>query len=415
MFKKMFQNKNLSKDRQKKPSGQVLNFINAQSGSVVSYTKQEVINRYNTTPYLKVCVDKIANGCATSKLTLHKKLKNGGDKILSNSDVIDLIKKPNELMGGKDFIRTLVGCMELYGEVFIYLEKFQGKIIYMYVISPNQVVQKPSKASGFKYRINIDGKLYLAEREDVVAIKDFDYSNLYGNGSSKANSVGANIQTNNEITKYLQTYFNNSCVPNGIISLEDVDNIDDIEQIKQDYNINTSGFSRFKTYFINKKLTYTKTSANLSELGIVELQEFEQKTIRNAFCIPEELMGNTSNTNRSGSLVAKDTFISEVLQPRMEQILEVINIQIVQKYYGEDLFFTSSIESDSSKEMTIKLITACPSAFTLNEVREISGYDTKIELEGKFIDKMKKESGVNSAYESDLIDQGGKNEKTNNQ
>lgn len=413
MFGNFLKNKNLSKDRSKKPSGQLLNFTNAQASSVVSYTKQDVINRYNTTPYLKVCVDKIANGCATSKLTLHKKLAKG-EQVVTKSDVLELLHKPNDLMTGKDFIRTLVGCMELYGEVFIYLEKFKNKIIYMYIIPSNQIIQKPCRASNFKYRINIDGKQYIADKDDIVPIKDFDYSNLYGNGSSKASSVGANVQTNNEITKYLQTYFNNACTPNGIISLEDVEDADEISAIKQDYNVNTGGFSRFKTFFINKKMTYTKTSENLSDLGVVELQEYEQKTIRNAFCIPEELMGNTSNTNRAGSLVAKDTFISEVLQPRMEQILEVININIVQKYYGEDLYLTSSIESDSSKEMTIKLMTACPNAFTLNEVRAISGYESKRELENKYIETMKKESGVNSAYQNDIIDQGGKNEKTTN-
>lgn len=411
MFNNIFnRKKNLETDREKaksKAGAFTAGLIAKSSNTVKPYSKQDVVNLYSNTAYLKLCVDKIAKSCAQSKIRLYSK----DGKAVLRHDILTLLKEPNPLMTQFEFISALIGALELQGEAYIFVEKVKNKPLFLYALTNKEVVEKPSQQNKYKYKIQISGRLYTVDIDDMIYLKDWDFSNLYSSGVSVAQSVADNVQTNKEITKYLQSYFNNNCEPSGIMSLDDTDE-DELLEFKTNYEAENLGvFNRFKTFFVNKKFTYTKLSNNLEELGVVELQQYEQEVIRLAFSIPKELIGDNSS-NRAGALVAKDLFISEVLQPKMIQLIEVLNNKLVKKYYNKDLYLEAQIESDSQKELAIKLMTACPSAFTKNEIRELAGYDSRADLE-VYADEVKNtEQGVNKGYEYELTSQSDRADRT---
>lgn len=411
MFNNIFnRKKNLEKDREKtrnKSGAFTAGLIAKSSNTVKPYSKQDVVNLYSNTAFLKLCVDKIAKSCAQSKIRLYNK----EGKAVLRHDILTLLKEPNPLMTQFEFISALIGALELQGEAYIFVEKVKNKPLFLYALTNKEVVEKPSQQNKYKYKIQISGKLYIVDIDDMIYLKDWDFSNLYSSGVSVAQSVADNVQTNKEITKYLQSYFNNNCEPSGIMSLDDTDE-DELLEFKTNYEAENLGvFNRFKTFFVNKKFTYTKLSNNLEELGVVELQQYEQEVIRLAFSIPRELIGDNSS-NRAGALVAKDLFISEVLQPKMIQLIEVLNNKLVKRYYNKDLYLEAQIESDSQKELAIKLMTACPSAFTKNEIRELAGYDSRADLE-VYADEVKNtEQGVNKGYEYELTSQSDRADRT---
>lgn len=411
MFNNIFnRKKNLEKDREKtrnKSGAFTAGLIAKSSNTVKPYSKQDVVNLYSNTAFLKLCVDKIAKSCAQSKIRLYNK----EGKAVLRHDILTLLKEPNPLMTQFEFISALIGALELQGEAYIFVEKVKNKPLFLYALTNKEVVEKPSQQNKYKYKIQISGKLYTVDIDDMIYLKDWDFSNLYSSGVSVAQSVADNVQTNKEITKYLQSYFNNNCEPSGIMSLDDTDE-DELLEFKTNYEAENLGvFNRFKTFFVNKKFTYTKLSNNLEELGVVELQQYEQEVIRLAFSIPRELIGDNSS-NRAGALVAKDLFISEVLQPKMIQLIEVLNNKLVKRYYNKDLYLEAQIESDSQKELAIKLMTACPSAFTKNEIRELAGYDSRADLE-VYADEVKNtEQGVNKGYEYELTSQSDRADRT---
>lgn len=411
MFNNIFnRKKNLETDREKaksKAGAFTAGLIAKSSNNVKPYSKQDVVNLYSNTAFLKLCVDKIAKSCAQSKIRLYNK----AGKAVLRHDILTLLKEPNPLMTQFEFVSALIGALELQGEAYIFVEKVKNKPIFLYALTNKEVVEKPSQQNKYKYKIQITGRLYTVDIDDMIYLKDWDFSNLYSTGVSVAQSVADNVQTNKEITKYLQSYFNNNCEPSGIMSLDDTDE-DELLEFKTNYEAENLGvFNRFKTFFVNKKFTYTKLSNNLDELGVVELQQYEQEVIRLAFSIPKELIGDNSS-NRAGALVAKDLFISEVLQPKMIQLIEVLNNKLVKKYYNKDLYLEAQIESDSQKELAIKLMTACPSAFTKNEIRELAGYDSRADLE-VYADEVKNtEQGVNKGYEYELTSQSDRADRT---
>lgn len=410
MFNNIFnRKKNLETDREKaksKAGAFTAGLIAKSSNTVKPYSKQDVVNLYSNTAFLKLCVDKIAKSCAQSKIRLYK-----DGKAVLRHDILTLLKEPNPLMTQFEFISALIGALELQGEAYIFVEKVKNKPLFLYALTNKEVVEKPSQQNKYKYKIQISGRLYTVDIDDMIYLKDWDFSNLYSSGVSVAQSVADNVQTNKEITKYLQSYFNNNCEPSGIMSLDDTDE-DELLEFKTNYEAENLGvFNRFKTFFVNKKFTYTKLSNNLEDLGVVELQQYEQEVIRLAFSIPKELIGDNSS-NRAGALVAKDLFISEVLQPKMIQLIEVLNNKLVKKYYNKDLYLEAQIESDSQKELAIKLMTACPSAFTKNEIRELAGYDSRADLE-VYADEVKNtEQGVNKGYEYELTSQSDRADRT---
>lgn len=405
-----FREKNLKKDRVNKNGAFTTGLMSRAGNTVKPLTKKEVINKYSSTPYLKLCIDKIANGCGQSKISLYVKAPQGST-LVNKHDIIEILRNPNPLMVQSELIGALVGSLELTGEAFIFVEKAGNKPLYLWGLTLNEVVAKPTQANNYTYTFNINGSLYTVANDDVIYLRDWDFGNLYSNGTSNAYSISDNVLTNNEITTYLQTFFNNNCEPSGIMSLDDTDE-DELQAFKTEYESENLGtWNKFKTFFVNKKFNYTKLSSNLNDLGVVELQKYEQDTIRTAFSVPRELIGDNSS-NRAGALVAKDLFISEVLMPKMNKILDIINVRFVEKYYGDKFYLESNIESDSQKEMTVKLMTACPSAFTLNEIRVLAGYDNLKELEGQYAEKVKKEGGVNAGYDSELTGTSDRAERT---
>lgn len=393
-FKNIFRQKYLSKDRKNKNGALTATLIN-RTGNSGSLSRRDLIKKYETNPYLHSCISKIAESCGDTQLKLYKKSAKGNTLIQSH-DILRLLEQPNPLMTQREFISSLIGSQELFGSVYIYVEKLKNKPIYLWVITENEILAYPTKNNGYKYNVNIDGNNIFISYKDMITLKSWNYSNLYGKGCSTTTSLNGVLQSTDSIGQYLRTFFNNNATPSMLIGVDDTDS-DELFELKEGFESDNIGlFNKFKTTFLNKKFSVHQLSQNLEDLGVKELQEYHESIIRKAFSIPESLLGGGS-ANRASAMIDRETFISEVIMPKMNYILDIINIQLVQKYYAKDLFFESDIESPATKELTVKLMSTCSEAFTLNEVRELVGYEQKADLENKGID-MTQEQGVNKGY-----------------
>lgn len=394
IFKNFFRDKNLSKDRKNK-NGALTSTIVNRTGNSGSLSKRDLIKKYENNPILHLCISKIAESCGASKLKLYKKSAKG-NTLIFNHDLIKLMEQPNPLMTQREFISVLIGSQELHGTAYIYVEKSKNKPIFLWALSPNEILQKPTHNNGYKYNINIDGNKLFVGYEDMIALKNWNYSNIYDSGVSTTHSLTNTLMASDSISQYLRTFFNNNATPSMLIGVDDTDS-DELFELKENFESENVGlFNKFKTTFLNKKFSVHQLSQNLEDLGISQLQEMHNNEIRKAFSIPESLIGGNS-ANRASAMIDRETFISEVIMPKISSLLDILNVQLVQRYYAKDLFFESDIESPTTRELIVKLMSTCSDAFTLNEVRELVGYEQKADLENKRID-MTQEQGVNSGY-----------------
>ena len=86
-------------------------------------TQFEVVEKFKTSPFLHLCVDKIAKSTATNEWKVYKTLKSGDSQLVKRHDLLKLMARPNPFMTGFDFIYTLQAWIDLHGNAYIMYER----------------------------------------------------------------------------------------------------------------------------------------------------------------------------------------------------------------------------------------------------------------------------------------------------
>ena len=348
-------------------------------------TQFEVVEKFKTSPFLHLCVDKIAKSTATNEWKLYKTMKSGDSQLVKRHDLLKLIAKPNPFMTGFDFIYTLQAWIDLHGNAYIMYERnSKGKIINLWLVTPSMITQVPTAQNKYSYTVVLNSHVFNVPCTEMIHIKEINVSKPYGDGVGTANGVAKNIQIEENAISQVNQFFYNNMTPEGIIGIEGL-NEDELLEFKEKWQSEQQGFlNAYKMHFVNTSdLKYTPTQSSFKDNQVLELTKQQQETIRVAFGISPEVLGIVESSNRATALTARELFITEVIKPRLMRIRDVLNVTLVQEF-GTDLRLDYNVTSAQDTERAVKLIELVPSAFTLNEIRVLANLEPKKELENVY-------------------------------
>ena len=381
MFKNLFNKRD--KGMTEKPSTNIQTQVaNVSANQTAPFTSQkEVVKAFSTSPFLHLCVDKIAKSVASNEWKLYKVMKNGDKKLIQSHNLLELLKNPNPFMTRFDMLYTIQAQLDLSGNAYVVYERdSKGVINNLFPITSEMIIEHPTSINKFTYKIQLNSSIFTVPCTEIIHIKEINVNTPYGNGISTSATLISQIQIEDLTSKRLNSFFYNDSQPNGIIGINDMSE-EGLQEFKEKWLSDSQGFfNSYKMKFLNtSEITYIPTESSFSDSKILEVSKQQQDVIRVAFGISPEVLGIVESSNRATAMTAKELYMTEVIEPRLIRLRDMLNITLV-KEFGSDIQLDYSKKSSATADKMISLIELQPQAFTLNEIRELCGLESVSEL-----------------------------------
>lgn len=296
-------------------------------------------------------------------------------KEIYSHPLLDLIEYGNEAMNGKVVIQLCTQYLDLVGECFLLTEKDgSGTPVALYPIPPHWVKSIPTENYPF-FLVSADtsnkSQVEIPKGE-IIWIKEFDPADPYKRGTGIARSLGDEIETDEYASRYVKTYFFNNARPNIIISGDSI-NREDSKRLEQKWKDEHTGFiNAFKPLFFSRKIDIKELTATIESMQMTQIRNQERDIIQSVYGIPPECLGIIKDASR-GTINSADYFLQKnVINPRCEQLRAVFQRELV-PFFGKNLIFTYDSPIMEDRDYTLKVMTALPCAFTIDDWRTEAG------------------------------------------
>lgn len=320
---------------------------------------------------------------------------------LENTELHELLNRPNPAQSYNTFIQEIIAYGLLTGNRYVYgiapdTGQNVGKFAELYVL-PSQVMEinsggilEPVK----EYTLQYNGTFKIPA-DSICHIKDFNPyydgtgSHLYGMSPLKAGlrSMDANNEALTTGVRYLQNQ-----TARGVLMSEEGDlNEVQARQLKDKFKQQYQGSQNAGDVIITpKKLSWVNFGLNASDLSLIEQYNASIKDLCNVYNIPVQLLNNTDSATYNNMKEAKKALYQNAVIPQLIKVREELNRWLTPKF-GDKLYidFDFSVIPELQEEMD-KVVGQMSQAWwiTPNEKRAAMSYGVdqdKTELDDYYI------------------------------
>jgi len=287
-------------------------------------------------------------GIDSSILFKTERIKKNALIEINDTELHELLKRPNPSQSYVSFIQELIAFDRLTGNGYIYgigpeTGSNGGKYKELYVLPSHKVeihsggIFEPVK----EYSLSYNGYMRIPA-EAVCHIKDFNPyydgtgSHLYGMSPLKAGL--RTMQTNNEATTTGVKYLQNQTARGVLMSDEGDLSASQAQQLKDKFRQNYQGAGNAGDVVITpKKLSWINFGLTASDLSLIEQQNASVKELCNIYGVPVQLLNNTDSTTYNNMKEAKKSLYQNAVMPQLIKLREELNRWLVPKF-GDNLY-----------------------------------------------------------------------------
>ena len=366
---------------------------------------KNLLDAYSEMPWLRACSSKIATAIASTHWRLYVHQRDGRAvrtramqvgtpqsrlqarrKMADVAEVeehvlLDALNYGNSLQTGRSMMKTVQVHLDLVGDAFL-LKQRNGLSapVAFWPISPDWVRSTPTPKDK-RYEIGLRGWQGHIPETEILWLSDPNPANPYGRGSGLGNVLADELETNEYAGRHLRQFFFNRARPDLIISPKQKTGSDsplrpeEVERLEHDWLSKNQGFWRaFKPYFVSREIEVKELATDFRSMQFSELRSAQRDIIIQTFGLPPEILGVIENSNRSTIEAADYLFAKYVLTPRLEFLRSVFQERLIPEY-DERLIvdYESPVQEDKRHELDAAK--ANTSVLTIDEWRELSGYD----------------------------------------
>jgi HK97 family phage portal protein len=294
-----------------------------------------------------------------------------------------LFRRPNPDMSQSMFWQYVSTYIDIGGNAYIHkVRNVYGQVIELRPYHSGHIV--PVSESGEwvdYYRYQYEGVSKDIDRRDIIHLRSYYIDPLNPVlGISPIRAAGINVDTYNELMNTLYSYLRNNGVPSGVLSVAQSLSQPQVEQLKEQWQHNTTGKNRGKPVVLPSGMSFTQMGLDVSSLEATS--QFTQYEV--AICgiyrvHPSVVMttaGLMSSTYNNMETAYKEyTLLTRV--PTWNTWEEQVELAFVDEYPEVDIEFdvsnVAALKADA--EMTNTIVTQFTSnIITLNEARGKLGF-----------------------------------------
>ena len=285
---------------------------------------------------------------------------------------LDLLDHGNDKFPGVVCVQVLQQHLDLVGESGMLVERnglMTGSALYP--IPPTWVTELPRNEGNF-YLIVAPGGVMHVPKQDLIWLYHPNPANPYDRGTGIGHALGDELETDEYAAKHLKAWFRNRARPDILIHGESL-SMDNVKRLSEDWMTKLSNASGFnKPYFINRKITVDVLSQNFKDMELSTLRKDERDIFIHVYGMPPEIFGIIENSNRA-TIDAADYLMGRyIVVPRLEFMRVMLQTQLIEQFDERLILdYVSPVQED--REYELKVMTAKPAAFTVDEWREQGG------------------------------------------
>lgn len=307
---------------------------------------------------------------------------NGVVKVVSDSSVAKVLKRPNEYMTTADFLEKITILLELNKNVFIYPQYYIAKNGKKYFTG-----LYPLKPSSITYLADDKSKLYInmkfANGYEVPALpadsiihwrKDYGINDYFGGGMFGGNDNAGlltMLKRYDELTQSIAKALQVSCEINGIVRYNTYHGDEQLEESREkfekDLKNNKSGL-----LFTDLSTEYTNIPRDTKIVDADTLKFFYETILRANGTSLAILNGDYTKAQ-------KEAYYEHALEADIKSLGQVLSKVLFSErensYGNEIVLYPNSVVFMSMTEKVSALQTGLPAGiFTKDEARELLGY-----------------------------------------
>lgn len=341
---------------------------------------------YRDIIWVYVCVNKIATAGASVPFRIYRKLRNGNvEELTDDHPAVKLFSDVNPFMSSYDLWEGTFAYPELQGNCYWELVRDRhDNIRELYFLRPDRTRVVPDEKKGVVgYIYEYNGKKIALEARDVVHFKNWNpNSEWYGQSSLSAARSSAILDR--LATKYNRQFFSAGARPDGILTPEDSEvdiDPDERERIRAEWQKLHGGVENaHRIAVLTGGLKYQPVQLPPKDVEFLKLKQLTKAEIAAAFGVPMPLIDQERSTYDNYKSAQKD-FWQNTMVPKLRKVARTVTEQLLQPYFGEDLFAEfdiSTVEAlrDDEEKLTnvdVKLVES--GLATINERRQRRGME----------------------------------------
>lgn len=312
------------------------------------------------------------------------------DTEIEENELTKLLKRPNPSIGGDAFFEGVFSWYALKGEAIIWLNRGgieNGKVLEMYLLPPDNMtaVADDQDLYGIKAWIfEANGKKIVIPKEDILHWKTFNpsfdaYEGSHLRGFNPLRSAAKRLQQDNDGMDAAVAMFQNGGAK-GVLFNRDFANLtaEQQSQLKGviDRKVNNAEM-KAAVATLQGEWGYLDLGLTGVDMQLLASQELSMKRLCAVFGVPYELF--QSDTTFANKEMAMKSFLVNTIIPYCKSFADELN-RIVVPAFGRfkiefDFSSVHELQTDQAKMSTIYNAMFDRGALTINEYRELMGFD----------------------------------------
>lgn len=310
--------------------------------------------------------------------------KSAGMTALEEHPVLDLLDHPNALHTGTAARSVLFVSYLLAGEGILLVRRAKygngRKPVQLLPLSPAWVTPlntwNPFSSEGPPgYSVRAPFGSAQVPFEDLLVMRRLDPANPFGAGVGAGHALDDELDADGGAATYAARYL--ALAPFPALVASGFASIEQCEQAKAAYYRTMSLGARqaFGPHFTTgKDVKLEGYQAPFNE-HLTPLREFNREIFRQTVGYPPELVGDSKNSNRATATTAEAIGARNVTRPMLSAFADVLNYGLLPGYPdGDELWLEYEDPAPRDAEQETAVLTQARTAFTLDEVRGMAGF-----------------------------------------
>jgi len=253
--------------------------------------------------------------------------RNGGVLSPDRTPELVVLKTPNDLMGGIDFMATMFEIWLTEDELDIHVHRDKRGRVYGFSIISSDAKSTDSYGRP-SWLVNTENGLTTLTRDEVMQLVFSRSPKNVRQGISPARSIRALAQTQDVLWQYQRAYIQNGAIPASITFIR-ASSEEKFEKAKRDLETNLGGAeNKGKTIYIwrqydnqtgaeSDQIEVKTIQGNNSTLAIKEISDIINDHINKAYGVSNFILGDDSSAKYDNAELSRYQFLSSRIYPAL--------------------------------------------------------------------------------------------------
>lgn len=308
-------------------------------------------------------VNHTSGDAARVRWHLYRSAKSGKDEDrqeVTSHAALDLWRKPTSFMPGQEYRETFQQHLDLTGEGWWVIARHpRVKIpLEMWPVRPDRMLPVPDPQkflAGYVY-LGPDGERVPLELDEVIQLRMPNPLDIY-RGMGPVQALLADLDATRYSAEWNRNFFRNSAEPGGIIEVPEILGDEEFNTLRTRWNEQHRGVANAHRVAILEHGKWVDRKFTQRDMQFAELRDVSREIIREAYGIPEFILGIMQDANRASALASEDMYQRHVIMPRLERIRESLNHEFLPLFGGTatglEFDFESPLPEDAETEATV--------------------------------------------------------------